>query len=122
MRTTCNSAWRHVKQEWKPPVERLEEDQPFELLTARTGGGTCPGEVCRQGKCDNAPPPESCSPPSIGLGALHPALAEHGATLFGCFSAKMLATEASSTHGIWPAVASGLLWTRAEARAQTLDE
>ena len=68
------------------------------------------------------------------LGALHPALAEpiaralscalpcHGATLFGRFSAKMLATEANSTHGIWPAVASGLLWTRAKARAQTLDE
>ena len=37
-------------------------------------------------------------------------------------SCKMLATEASATHGIWPAVASGLLWTRAKARAQTLDE
>ena len=59
--------------------------------------------------------PLSSSPASIGLGALHPALAEpiaralscalpcHGATLFGCFSAKMLATEANSTHGIWPA-------------------
>ena len=22
VRTTCKSAWRHVKQEWKPPVER----------------------------------------------------------------------------------------------------
>ena len=29
-------------------------DQQLELLTARTGGGTYPGEVCRQGKCDNA--------------------------------------------------------------------
>ena len=58
------------------------------------------------------------SPASIGLGALHPALAEpiagalscalpcHGATLFGCFSAKMLATEANSARGIWPIVAS----------------
>ena len=77
---------------------------------------------------------QAVSPASIGLGALHPALAEpiarasscalpcHGATLFGCFSAEMLATEASSTRGIWPTVASGLLWTRAKARAQTLDE
>ena len=32
----------------------LGTDQQFELLTARTGGGTSPGEVCRQGKCDNA--------------------------------------------------------------------
>ena len=50
------------------------------------------------------------------------ALPCHGATLFGGFSAEMLATEASSTRGIWPTVASGLLWTRAKARAQTLDE
>ena len=28
--------------------------QQLELLTARTGGGTYPGEVCRQGKSDNA--------------------------------------------------------------------
>ena len=80
------------------------------------------------------PPPESSSPASIGLGALHPALAEPiaralscalpcpGAALFGCFSAEMLATEANSARGIWPTVASGLLWTRAKARAQTLDE
>ena len=36
--------------------------------------------------------------------------------------AKMLAIEANSACGIWPSVASGLLWTRAKARAQTHDE
>ena len=65
VRTTCKSAWRHAKQEWKPPVERslgedflcrdpqFGTDQQFELLTARTGG-TYSVKVCRQGKCDNA--------------------------------------------------------------------
>ena len=56
------------------------------------------------------------------FGCVSCALPCHGATLFGYFSAKMLATEAISTHGIWPAVVFGLLWTRAKARAQTLDE
>ena len=35
---------------------------------------------------------------------------------------QMPATETSSTHGIWHVVASGPLWARAKARAQTLDE
>ena len=62
------------------------------------------------------PPPECCRPASLGLGALHPALAEpnaralicalpgHGATLFGCFSAKCLQPKLALL------MVFGLLW------------
>ena len=68
------------------------------------------------GKASASPPPECCSPASLGLGALHPALAEpnaralicalpcHGATLFGCFSAKCLQPKLALL------MVFGLLW------------
>ena len=73
MGTSCGEV--HLRKAFYAVILSLGRINSLQLLAARTGGGTYPVEVCRQGKCDNARLQKAAGPASIGLGALHPALA-----------------------------------------------